>query len=575
MIGGCQKKTSVRRRTQAKATEHTTQEILLKGIDYLNRLDEFEYTVAITQAEYQFDRWLDKHERDTDWTPDAISKRGSRDIRESGLLDDLARWTFNPADIQTLQEAIWVRNISRSVIQRQPTNPRLKQWLAGQGEGLADFEQEKLLIAEQLFDWVIRNIQLEATLAYPAQEAVPGASGQKRVLPPQLAKPGPGYQFPPWEVLQYGYGDALQRSRVFIELGRQQGLDIVYLAFPGSGLPPRPRPWMTAVAIADELFLFDCELGLPIPTKDGFGIVTLADALDDPTLLESLDSSEHDFSPEPDDLKEILALIDVSPTSLSQRMKLVEDNLAGDQRTILTVDASGMSERLKKMKGVSAVTMWAAPFETIMFQQAVAAVAQSGRQRPSYFNEFAQRHFPRLKVFRMHGPLVQGRHLHLCGSFESRGDVQGAIEYYLNCRTPQAAIKQMEDARRAERDLGLVRDKRQNDYEWEQRLKEGRRAAIEAKQHSSYWIGLVHFESGSFDAAASWFQERSLDLYPDGPWTAGARYNLARSYEALGEFEKARNLYLEDDSPQQHGNLIRAKLLAQWMPHEEEPASSE
>ena len=47
-------------------------------------------------------------------------------------------------------------------------------------------------------------------------------------------------------------------------------------------------------------------------------------------------------------------------------------------------------------------------------------------------------------------------------------------------------------------------------------------------------------------------------------WTNGARYNLARTYEAQGDISGARQILLTDESPQQQGNRVRAKLLRQW-----------
>ena len=48
-------------------------------------------------------------------------------------------------------------------------------------------------------------------------------------------------------------------------------------------------------------------------------------------------------------------------------------------------------------------------------------------------------------------------------------------------------------------------------------------------------------------------------MSPPSPWTPGARYNLARCYEQLGQSSLARQ-WLESDkeSPQRHGNLLRA-----------------
>ena len=44
-------------------------------------------------------------------------------------------------------------------------------------------------------------------------------------------------------------------------------------------------------------------------------------------------------------------------------------------------------------------------------------------------------------------------------------------------------------------------------------------------------------------------------------WTFGARYNLARTWEAQGKIEEAVALLEADTSPQRHGNLLRAKRL--------------
>jgi hypothetical protein len=58
-----------------------------------------------------------------------------------------------------------------------------------------------------------------------------------------------------------------------------------------------------------------------------------------------------------------------------------------------------------------------------------------------------------------------------------------------------------------------------------------------------------------------WSISRTLDESPNSPWTDGARYNLARALEGKGLFAEARENYLLDESPQRHGNLLRARYL--------------
>ncbi len=84
---------------------------------------------------------------------------------------------------------------------------------------------------------------------------------------------------------------------------------------------------------------------------------------------------------------------------------------------------------------------------------------------------------------------------------------------------------------------------------------------LKAKQDASYWLGLIAFEKKDYPVAIDYFARRTLELSPDGPWTDGARYNLARSYEALAQFSPAIELYQADSSPQKHGNRLRARRL--------------
>ncbi len=84
---------------------------------------------------------------------------------------------------------------------------------------------------------------------------------------------------------------------------------------------------------------------------------------------------------------------------------------------------------------------------------------------------------------------------------------------------------------------------------------------VDARQHkndnAAYWLGIILFEQKTFDPAKQYF-ERTLDATGANSWTNGARYNLARCYEALGQFPKAIELYEADRSPQRNGNHLRA-----------------
>jgi TolA-binding protein len=86
--------------------------------------------------------------------------------------------------------------------------------------------------------------------------------------------------------------------------------------------------------------------------------------------------------------------------------------------------------------------------------------------------------------------------------------------------------------------------------------------AREGKFHATFWLGLTYYEAGKYEAATEWLGERTVQVSPPSPWTPSARYNLARCYEQLGRIDLARQwLESDQDSPQRHGNLLRAKGL--------------
>ena len=82
-----------------------------------------------------------------------------------------------------------------------------------------------------------------------------------------------------------------------------------------------------------------------------------------------------------------------------------------------------------------------------------------------------------------------------------------------------------------------------------------------AKDNASYWIGLVLFDEGKLDSAKDWFSDPRLRAKSNGRWDGGTRYNLGRTYEALGENAAAIKQYETDTSPQRDGNRLRARLL--------------
>jgi hypothetical protein len=364
---------------------------------------------------------------------------------------------------------------------------------------------------------------------------------------------GPGYAGTPWHVLLYGQGDAYQRARVFIGLLRQLRVDAVMLGV-GTKIE-RAQAWLPAVLVDDELYLFDPALGLPIPGPGGVGIATLSQAVADPDVLAALNVGENYVYPvQQANLAEVVALIDASPEAMSQRMLLFEKQLSAADQMILTVRLSRLQAALGRCAAVKDVRLWAVPIEAALYQRAYS-------QKLARDQEMQWQEYLRHGVFQQLSPLVRGRRQYLLGRFHNRSDELGATVLFQRARLSDASLEEMERSRRAQEAMGLERPRGMSDAEWQQRIEQVKRLQIESKQHASYWMGLIHQQQDKYEIAINWLNTRTLEKYPEGPWTPGARYNLARCYEGLGKVEEAIRLYRIDESPQRHGSLLRALQL--------------
>lgn len=564
VIAGCKPSSPApaSHRTTGAATGRSDREHLDAAMDYLQRADEFEESQASFQVAYHLNRWLETQSADAAWEADALVAKMPRDIRNSRDIADLGRLRFAVEDSKALQEAVWLKQISKWVSPRV-SDSVLEDWIK-QALGAKDaVGAEQLLVASRLFDWTIRNIRLDELPAYPADVAAQPTPEPGKVTPtvvpaPQRGVPGPGYQFHPWQVLLYGRGDAWQRARVFILLCRQEGVDAVMLAFPGKTTTPRPRPWLAAVLIGKQLYLFDTQLGLPIFGPKGLGIATLEQVLADHSLLDALNLDEQRRYPlEISDLGEILALQDASAAALSRRMNLLERQLSGQNRVVLTTSPNSIRERLMACRGIADSRIWSVPFEAAWYQRAIMQrIGQNPQAAAEFYRQFG--------VFTMRNTLVRGRYLHFRGLLDSQGETVGAKKLYLDTRLPREQLNVFATSEDVQRSLGFEREQGERESFWKGRLQSAQIMMTQAKLHATYWLGLAQYDTDKLDAAIEWFDRRTLQAGDDSPWMSAARYNLGRTYEQLRDIEQACRCYeTVDSSPQEYGNRLRARWLRQ------------
>jgi len=452
---------------------------------------------ALKQIVDRLNQWSRQSNASSDWQLDPLLKTLNSDLLNHQTLaprlsaEALGKTNFEPHHGRLLQEAVWLRNISR--------------WAPGN-------RFDDLGRAEGLFDWTVRNIQLEADEAAPVRR--------------------------PWQVLLHGRGTANQRAWVFALLCRQQGLDVAILT-SAEATEPATRFELPAVLIEKQLYVFDARLGLPIRGADGQSIATLEQLRNDDSLLRRLDLSDAPYPLTSAALQNVTANIVADTFELSQAAYRLERKLPRDNRIALSVVPSTLSASFEALPGVATVRLWDVPLETLRDQVNLGRAAR--RAEKTAFEPFVWR--PKLWLARV---------LHFHG--RRRGDDNArspSKQEPIDDHRDATALYKSPEVRPALRDIARASaDKRRID--------------TISQTYAAYWLGLLLFDDGKYDVAAQWLRRPEL-LSDDSPWSFGANYSLARAEEAQDKLQEAIELYEADTSPQRHGNRLRAKQLRERM----------
>ena len=407
--------------------------------------------------------------------------------------------------------------------------------IAGRVGGVGD----DLARVRRVFDWVVEQVQL--------------------VPPGSLGTPGlPQVYARPYDLLLRGMGTESQgywaeRSWTFMALCRQLGVDVGLLTFsrgnsvepylPKTGDPlnplgpPRedraPQVWICAALIDGEAYLFDARAGLPVPGPGGEGVATLRQALDDPSILEAMNLpglSPYDVSRATllGSRTKIGVLIDSSQGYFTPKMRLLQGELAGKNRTILYHDPAAQQAHFREVLGDSlgSVSFWTVPLEVeqqlFTTPQFVAATQQS------------------LLFFRGEMPLIYARVKQL------RGELAEAVSDYVGFRFSETQA--------------FVNNK---DVVIPGSIQQGLDA------YATYYLALAHLERKDLRQAELMFT-KVLEILPepspnDPPYFMfrwGAHTNLGRIYASQGDSRRAvAHLTAVDPTMQFHGNLLRARGL--------------
>jgi hypothetical protein len=394
-------------------------------------------------------------------------------------------------------------------------------WLAAIAKAARRDAVDDLAVAQALFQWVVRSL---APVGDPP-------------MVPSEASPGSRW-FLPGEILLAGRASGPQRAWIFIELLRQAGLEGVMLATPSAGDGP-PRPWIPAVVIGGEAYLFEPTYGLPVPGPGGDGVATLRQAASDPSILAALSLPERVYPVSAEDAAGVGVLVVADPWNLAARMARLDSELGPQHGVHVSVDASASARRAATAtpRGEAATRgLWTFPWETLVRRQG-ASGALADELGP------LEMPLPREDEDRggqFHRPLFAGR------VREFRGDLdgpEGAKAAYMAARPSRKVISSLVASLPEPQAAAVTKQ------------------LVRVKEDATYWLGLAMLTEGQFAAAEDYLARMTLEASPDSRWTDAARINLAAALVGLGRTADAAAFLLEDGSPQRFGSRLVARKL--------------
>jgi hypothetical protein len=404
--------------------------------------------------------------------------------------------------------------------------------VAGDGE---DLERVR-----RIFDWTIQQVELVP----PGSLGMPGSNvPQARARPYDVMTRGMATETGAWA----------ERSWIFMALCRQLGIDaglVLYrpparsavLASDKPDEPTKPRDpvvWVVAALIDGKPYLFDARIGLPIPGPDGRGIATLEEAVSNPDVLGQLELPGRPYSTTQADLAagKLTIWIDSTLGLLTPRMRQLQLNLAGRDRMVLFRDPAEQDTAFARALGgrFAKTDLWPMPIEVESLLFSDPTFVDSTKFAIQFFD-------PSL-------PLLPAR------LAQFRGEVSRAIESYSGFRFAENPV-----------------------------MNNGKDPIPRGIQHvldlyATYMLGLAKLDQGEPGQAEFFFKE-TLRMFPDPPpnplyvymFRLGAMTNLGLINEARGNrVEAIRYLSQAQPTPQEHGNLLRARALIWSDPFVPEP----
>ncbi len=380
-------------------------------------------------------------------------------------------------------------------------------------------DNDTVAVAGSLFDWTVRNVQL---------------------IDPSEAPP----RFP-WEIMLHGRAAAAGRAWVFAGLCEQQNLTAAIVVVPTEGDGQRT---LVGVLDGDALRLFDPEIGLPIPGNGQDAVASLAELQADNDLLRAFDLPDEAYPLTSERMKEAEVFLIASPFSLARRAAALSGQLTAGNAVVLSADPAAITERLRKSPAVDEVSIWPLPYQTLLDKLTV---------KRSLRNRAVREFLP----FAWRPQLWRGRTQHF------RGQVATPEE---RAATTAETANDHRDARRYYTSRGV----RPSINQLAKQPPEKKAIYSAAKVTATLNLALLMYDDGSYEVAKDWFENNTFETEAAAEHRPAVRYNLARTFEKLGETDKAIELLESIEGPSAYGAKLLAKRLSDRGAAEAGPATA-
>ncbi len=559
---GCENQSSNRmQKIQSRQTANKeNRDSIREAFRYLPQLIRMDRTAALREIRYQLNTWSKSVTEAGNWKSSGLLDSVAGQLQTIDFSKRLTKLEFGEPEFEFLLQCQMLKDVSKWVVERPYRDPLFEPWLEKQKSAISADDWSHLESALKLFDWSVCNIAIDGQ-PNDAMRLVGNSE-----LP--INDNALNYRQLPWQTMMFARGDTWERARVFTQLAFIQGIDCVVLALPsqtGATENAALRLWCVGVPVAGEMYLFEPQWGLPIPSQSGDGIATLRETKENPAVLRRarLPGRFDEYPVVQTDLKSLVALIDVEPFALGRTMHTLERSITGENRIRLSLNADALEETLIKVDPALSVRLWNVPWLAHVYNQSM-------RERLNDQSAFSMAYVDKFGVFIMDTPISRARNLHFKGQFENTVEVSGALRAYMDVRVDEKTLKDMQYDREIQTSLGVVKGSNEPAENFQFRIAQAQQFYRRSKFDVAVFLAMLNSDLGKLDTSNDWLTKRLLQLPGTDRWHAHAHYLMGRNYEQQGNTTAAITEYEFENSPQAAGNRIRIRKIQATIPAEKQ-----